>query len=187
MTANNIILMYKGVISRALIDSLLQLTESKLERIEGVKRVRKRVFSVLVECLQNVYLHSPQEVKYEEAQAGDVLPRYSALLVLGRDDNGYFIITGNPVDSEKARWLQNHIEKLNSMSREELENFYMQMMSEGGWDEKGAGLGLIEIIRKSQGPIEYSLEPVDGNFYFFTLKVIVPTENSQASQQAQNE
>lgn len=175
MTANNIILMYKGVVSRSLIDSLLQLTESKLERIEGVKRVRKRVFSVLVECLQNVYIHSPQQVKYEEeTQQANTTPHYSALLVLGRDANGYFIITGNPVDREKANWLRDHIDKLNSMSREELDNFYLEMMREGGWDEKGAGLGLIEIIRKSQTPIEYSIESANGDFYFFTLKVVVP-------------
>lgn len=57
MQRSNIMLSFKGEITSELLGSILQIMENKLENINEEPKVKKKVFNVLVECLQNLYHH----------------------------------------------------------------------------------------------------------------------------------
>src|SRR5690606_19820780 len=53
-----IMLSFKGDLSPDLISAILNLVEQKLVVTEPEHRIRKRVFNVVMECLQNLYHHN---------------------------------------------------------------------------------------------------------------------------------
>ena len=57
MERNKIMLSFKGDITSELLTSILQIMENKLENIQEEPKVKKKVYNVLVECLQNLYHH----------------------------------------------------------------------------------------------------------------------------------
>ncbi|MFN5846664.1 MAG: DUF6272 family protein, partial [Flavobacteriia bacterium] len=57
MEEENVILSFKGIVTAELLTSLLNIMEVKMESMHEEPRVRKKVFNVLVECLQNLYHH----------------------------------------------------------------------------------------------------------------------------------
>ena len=57
MERNHILLSFKGDITSELLTSILQIMESKLENLQEEPKVKKKVYNVLVECLQNLYHH----------------------------------------------------------------------------------------------------------------------------------
>lgn len=162
MEENNILLLFKGNITSDLVTSILQMTENRLDNLEEDFKVKKKIFNVLVECLQNVYHHKDV----------DEVSNHAAILMLGKKDNEYFIVTGNVIASDKAEGLDRRLNKLNSLSKDELKQAYQDVLANKGFSEKGgAGLGFIDILRKSGQKLEYIFQDIDGTYSFFSLKV----------------
>ena len=64
MERDYVLLAFKGSITSELLSSVFQIMESKMEDLKDAPKIRKRVFNVLVECLQNLYHHIDEfEVK----------------------------------------------------------------------------------------------------------------------------
>ena len=57
MERNDILLSFKGAITSELLTSVLQIMEEKMEDLNEEPKTKKKVFNVLVECLQNLYHH----------------------------------------------------------------------------------------------------------------------------------
>jgi len=169
MEKNDIMLLFKGNISPDLVTSILQISENRLETLDEAPKVKKKVFNILVECLQNVYHHMDKN-KAEQALLEE--NANSAILMMGKAEDGYFIVTGNHILTEKAIKLGEKLEELNLLSREELKQAYQDVLANEGFSEKGgAGLGFIDILRKSGEKLEFAFRDIDDKFSFFSLKV----------------
>lgn len=87
-------------------------------------------------------------------------------------EGGYVISVGNVVKEDAKTSLQHRIDELNEMDQDTLKQLYKQTLREGSFSEKGgAGLGLIEIARKSSDKLVYSFDSLTDSTYFFTFKV----------------
>src|ERR1043165_2406329 len=89
MERNNIMLSFKGDITSELLTSILQIMESKLDNLQEEPKVKKKVYNVLVECLQNLY-HHMDEVAPDQ---NDVTR--SALFMIGKIVNKKTIFPEN--------------------------------------------------------------------------------------------
>jgi hypothetical protein len=88
--------------------------------------------------------------------------------------NVYKITTGNFITSAKIKVLKDKIDKINSLSRDELKDMYKFILNHQKLSAKGGGgLGLIDIARKTGHKLEYSFENYNNDFYFFNLDVII--------------
>ncbi|MBX7201505.1 MAG: hypothetical protein IT240_08675 [Bacteroidia bacterium] len=169
MEDGKIMLSFKGVITPDLLSSILQIMESKLDNLGEEPRQRKKVYNVLVECLQNLYHHG------EVLTSTPALADKASLFLIGRNDNGlYRIITGNYILNKSIPELKSKIEQINAMNREQLKAYYLQTLNNEFYSEKGGGgLGIIDIARKSGQKFDYSFSKVDEEFSFFSLVITV--------------
>ena len=68
--------------------------------------------------------------------------------------------------------LVQRIDLLNAMDELELKQAYKKTLREGSFSDKGgAGLGLIEIARKSTEKLRYDFDDTGEGRYFFTFNV----------------
>jgi hypothetical protein len=168
MEKDNVILSFKGMVTSELLDSVLQIMESKMEHIEESRKVRKKVYNILVECLQNLHHHIVVE---SEGQKNDLTTK-SALLMVARTEDYYEIKTGNYILNSQVESLKVKLELINSMTKEELKLYYQYVLQEGSLSEKGtAGLGMIDIARKSGNKLNFEFLEVDSVNSFFCLNV----------------
>jgi hypothetical protein len=166
MQSKNIVLAYKGYISEELFNSLLQIAENKLGKIELKSRTRKRVFNILVEILQNIFHHIDGK---DENVEHDFL---SVVFLLSKYESDYKIFTGNHILQSKVEELKSKIDFINAMNGEELRAEYRKTLYQGDVSEKGgAGLGIIDIARRSGEKINYNFKQVDEYYSFFSLEV----------------
>jgi len=76
-------------------------------------------------------------------------------------------------DSIKA--LGEKIERMNAMTPEQLRTYYQESLSVAELSEKGgAGLGILDMARKSKMPLEYEFVPIDEHYSFFILAISIP-------------
>lgn len=162
LTAPNILLVYGGSISKGIASEVLTIITDKLE-FEANMPLKKRVMHVVIECVQNIERHCTD---------GVTSARNNASIVILKNENDYVVSFCNRIDNSNVSDLKDKIDKVNSFSKDELVDFYKYCLRNNTISEKGgAGLGLIEISRKSGNKINYIFEKVDTNNSNFSLTV----------------
>ncbi|OFY69791.1 MAG: hypothetical protein A3G23_14365 [Bacteroidetes bacterium RIFCSPLOWO2_12_FULL_37_12] len=175
MHQNNVMLTFKGEVTSELISTVLQIIENKLEQLEESVKVKKKVFNVLVECLQNLY-HHVDEIGNNGINDPEVSDTRSAILMIWKEDSGYYIVTGNHLLNENAEMLRNRLDKINALDKAGLENLYNDILSNSGLNSKGGGgLGIIDIARRTGQKLEYYFQTVNDVYSFFSLKTSIIT------------
>lgn len=175
MEKHNIMLSFKGDITSELLTSILQIMESKMENLDESPKMRKKVYNVLVECLQNLYHHMDEVPNIDDPD----LPNRSAIFMIGKVEDDYRIITGNYMYSQHVSKLKDRIDTVNGMDKDELKAYYKETLNNGEMSAKGGGgLGMIDIARKSGEKLGYDFQPIDNDCSFFTLNIkISPNKN----------
>jgi len=166
MTSHDLLFVYQDAINANTSESILSITEIRLKISGAEKKIKRKVFNVLVECLQNITNHT-------EIDANESAKRPS-VVVLGKGENHFFITTGNLVHNSNAEWLKEKIELLNKLDSMGLKEIYKDTMVNSDFSPKGgAGLGLIDILRKSGNKVQAEFEKVNDKLSFFTMKAII--------------
>lgn len=174
MLKEDTILVYCGAISSDLISSILQMAETKMEAEDESRKVKKKVFNVLVECLQNVYHHME-----DSSQTDHEVPAHidTGLVMIGKSDNDYYVVTGNLIKVENIPMLRKKLKQVNQLDSNGLKQLYRMVLNDPTFSTKGtAGLGILDIARKSGNRIGYRFEQVNENYSFFTLESRVPRQ-----------
>ncbi|NBC82385.1 MAG: hypothetical protein GVY19_03290 [Bacteroidetes bacterium] len=168
MVSSGFPLVYKGKLSHQIMRLFTSMAENKIsEKCKDVA-VQKRVFHVIVELAQNITKHSDD---FDKDGIGN------GVFVVGEKQDFYYVITGNIIKSERVNTLQEHIDRLNTMTKEELDNLHRTQMKEGELSAKGgAGLGLIDLVRKTGEKLVYNFEELENKKRFFIVKVSISKE-----------
>lgn len=169
MERDHTMLSFKGVVTPDLLSSVLQIMESKLNHVEKSNKTKKKVYNVLVECLQNLYHHNEN---MEQEDGINFLFSKSALLMISKNNESYEVKTGNYILKENSESLKVKLDDINALDKDELRVLYKSVLNDGELSDKGtAGLGMIDIARKSGNKLEYNFLPVDKKYDFFCLNV----------------
>lgn len=167
-TKEQVIFTFKGELSEAMLTDLLQIIEHKIENIEASKRIKKKAYNVAIESLQNLFHHSC-EVFLNGTQKKDL--RYS-IMIISYNKEAITITTGNFVDENKLKFLKKHIDKINSLSRDELKLLYKDILDNQQFSTKGGGgLGLVDIARKAENKINYNFYSDKNSLSFFDFSI----------------
>jgi hypothetical protein len=170
MSDGNSIFFHKGNISSDLINKVLDSVEENLINTKESPRLRKKVYNVLVESLQNLYHHggaAPED--FEDGTSG----RYG-ILTINKVSKGYRIITGNFIRSTDVKDLEEKIKRVNRSSHEEITELYKFILNHQRISSKGGGgLGLVDIARKTGNKLDYVFKEYDEKNSFFYLNILV--------------
>jgi hypothetical protein len=170
LNGGDVLIAFKGNISSELISNALETVESRMEDYNEASKIRKKLYNVLVETLQNLYHHI--EVLPDELKEGE--DSKFGIIVVSREKKQYRISTGNFITQEKVDVLKNKIDKINSMNKDELKDMYKFILNHQRLSEKGGGgLGLVDIARKTGNKLDYTFEKFNDSYYFYNLDVFI--------------
>lgn len=157
------LLSYIGPVDSAGMEGLLSLAE-KSTAAAGGRTLMKRIGNVLIECLQNVMRHGLIE---EDGFT-------QLYLALESTPLGFQVQCGNVVNTPMREILSERLSEINGMPEEDLRKAYIETLCNGQMSSKGgAGLGLLSLAKKANGPIEYRFESMDEDRELFTLTVTI--------------
>jgi len=164
MKAHEITLVYEGEITHQITKAFTSLTESNMAKEEESNTVQKKVFHVMVECLQNISKHA------DSFGSDDFLFAGRGIFMVSKGDVEYHVTTGNVIENAKIEELTRILDSINMLDKEGLKQLYKTQMREGRLSEKGgAGLGFIDIARKTGRRLEYHFLSIDEETSFFIL------------------
>ena len=160
MLEQNLILVYEGEFTQEITKSVLAMAERNMDSSGEESTIKRKVFNVMVECLQNIVKH-----------ADDVEHNHSAIFMIGKQDNEYIIVSGNPIRKNNVGALRDKLDQINSLDKDGLKNLYKDIIKNTEISDKGgAGLGFVDMARKSGRKLEYDFLDMENGDSFFCLK-----------------
>jgi hypothetical protein len=164
MTGTGIFLDYHGRIDSMVIDSLLRELKLNSAFQSLFITTRKRTYSLIVECLENICRHTALKSSENKALQPFIQARIEKEIVA--------ISAGNPVEEVKREKLKAKLDKINSMDDAELRMEHEKRISMNHvTNNNGAGIGLICIAFKSGNKLKYNFRPLIPEYMLFELEI----------------
>ncbi|MGE0569374.1 MAG: SiaB family protein kinase [Bacteroidia bacterium] len=160
---------YRGNFNPGLTDRILSLAETNMNLLGEASKTQKKVYFVMVESLQNITRHQDEDEK----------PENQAMFIIQNKDGKYGMASGNVIENSQIEDLQEKLDKINSLDQDQLKAYHKDVLENTGMSEKGgAGLGLIEIARKSKSKLSYCFKELNETKSFFYFKTKISSDDT---------
>jgi hypothetical protein len=163
---------YAGSFSDSITHRIVELTQYNIDSRGSFSKLKNKISFLMVECYQNIVRHtdSKQDQPDPKNQANAFFVRSIG--------NVFFISSINYIDNEAIQNVKEKLDRVNSLSSDELRLLQKQVLAKGRLSEKGgAGLGIIEMARKSGQKIDYDFDRIDDHYSLFFLHLKLQLED----------
>ena len=166
MRKEDLILAYEGEISQGLTKAFSNMAEESLEKENVDNRVKRQVFHVMVESLQNLSKHTDNSTTGEPMRPG------AGIFLVGRCKGAFYVVSGNSVSNEKVAGLRERLDEINAKSPDEMKAYYKEKLRASRLSEKaGAGLGFIDMAKKTGSKVIYQFIELNEKTSFFLYRI----------------
>lgn len=166
MSGSGKLLDYTGPVDYEIIDRLLLDLKKSKEFLSLKKPVSGRIYSIIVECLENIAKHSLRDCP--------PCARQDPFITVYEKEKNILIRTGNAVREENRKRLLKIIDHVNLLGREELVELYEEKINRiPSPDNNGAELGYIIMRLKSGNRVDYSFLDHGNGFSDFEIELTI--------------
>ena len=162
-TRQRILLCFNGPISRSLIEEIGHALRNYLHAEQAKPSEAMDVFAVYIEMTQNIR-HYANLKGYGEHEA-------AATVAIARN----VVSAGNLVERDDGQSLVRSIQAIANLDKAALKAAYKEQLRRprDSGCASGAGLGLLDIARKSSEPLAASLKEQPDGRAFFSLRAVI--------------
>jgi hypothetical protein len=167
---NGLLITFSGKFTQVVIEELGEAVKKYLELEQKPQSDIYNLFSVFIEQTQNIKNYCTNK---EGKESYNKIAN-SGIVTIGKTDKGNYVCSGNLVESKDYQKITETIDEINRLDKKGLKQLYKEKLKmDIPLDSIGAGIGLVDMARKSSFPLEYSITKVDDHFVFFSLKAVV--------------
>ena len=167
----DVIIKHKGIITPDLITEILSRVESELIKRQESTKIRKKVYNVLVEALQNLFHHTDN---LPDVNGVNFKEKFVTFVLKKDKEDKYSYISGNYILKDRVRFLKDRLDQINYLTLNELKILYKLILNNNEFSDKGGGgLGLIDIAKRTGNNYEYNFHDNIENYSFYCLKIII--------------
>ncbi|MFM7310573.1 MAG: SiaB family protein kinase [Flavobacteriales bacterium] len=157
---------FRGHFVEEITTALVDIGEGSSSIPDGT--FKRKLSFMLVESFQNLLKHAESRMTLDEAidDAGMFCFRKCGSHVL--------IHSINVIRNSGVPGYVDAIQKINSLDKDQLRELHVQHLQENQLSERGgAGLGLIEIARKSGNKIHHDIQTIDAEYSFLHQMIVI--------------
>ncbi len=166
---------HNNEINQEVILKILNSLETQMDSFGESLKITRKAFNIITEGLQNI-------VRYGDRMADkEALP----VFIYDRQAEKYSLIFGNLISQAKVPFLKQKIDALNEQDTYGIQELYKQVIKgnknrnpDEEKDRNSAGLGFLEMARKSEQKFIYDFLPFDAHYSYFVFVVTIVTHTS---------
>ena len=161
-----ILIDYHGPVNHETIELILTKFRQSKEYEDLNNTAAKKVYAILVECLENISRHSLKN------SGEKIIP--DPYFSVRKQNDEIIVIAGNPVSEKNKNELISRLDQVNNLKEDSLKALYDEKINrELKDDEMSAGLGFIVMALKSGNKIEYSFNNTGHTYSVFEIQISV--------------
>lgn len=155
---------YHGEFTFESINNILLYARRDIKMRNVAKRTYKKVYSVLVEALENILRHGVEKEYNTRTTDG--------VFILYKTESGFTIKTGSLIRNNDIAKLKAEINDVSNKNIKQLKEAYRDQLRNGAISSKGgAGIGLIDMAIKANKDLSFNLFEIDEKTSFFELTI----------------
>ena len=166
-----IIFSFSGTISQPILSGIGETIQTDLDAMSMDTRVTMKIFAIFTEQMQNIMSYSKERRENQPNRHAS-----PGICVVGFDDqkNKYYVHSANMMEDKDKAQIQKKIDYINSLDQEGVKQYYKELRRSGkDIHNRGAGLGFLEMAKRSSEPLDYYITPIDEERSFFEIKVYI--------------
>ena len=164
----NILLLFKGALSQ---ETLIEMGESINNQGSEYKKEIRISFAVFIELAQNIMNYSAERELINGKDVG------VGICVFREATDGYHVISGNRIKKEISKSISDKLDIINAADADLLKQMYKEQRKNTRQNTNSAGLGLMDIARKSGSNIEYYITDIDDATSFLEMNIKITKGN----------
>lgn len=166
--------LYSGQFLDAHTARLISLGEAAVGQGENNKATRARLAFVLVEAYQNIIRHVSRPYVAPDRDRG------RSMILLRNWSHCNAVSTMNAVARSEVNTLVDALNDLDALDEKQLKTRYLETLQQQKRTKRGgAGLGLIEMKRRSGNALRHKLVELDADNLLFTLSATLNEKGSE--------
>jgi len=167
---DNISLLYQGDFTNPVLGRATDLIKNHAEDEVGFKSLGNRLSFLMIESFQNI-------VRYADTHRAKDLHLADELFITRNIGDVFYISTSNVVENDKIGIVKGKLNSVNKLDEKELKELYLNILKNKEFSEKGgAGLGFIEMIRKSKEKLDFNFERVNDDLSIFHFQIKIKSK-----------
>ena len=164
---DSLLFSYMGFLSNAMIINSIDLIEKNIVKNKEFKKIKRKLSFLMIESFQNIirYGDSP------EARNDDYLKE---MFLVRNIKNHFYIVSVNLIENKKIKNVKAKLDEVNRLSIDELNDLYRKILTNNKFTEAGgAGLGFIEMARKTHQKLDFEFVNINDKYSYFYLIIKV--------------
>ncbi len=164
---DNISFIYQGDFTNPILGMATDLIKNHANDEVGFRKLRNKLSFLMIESFQNI-------VRYADSHRANELNLADELFITRNIGDLFYIATSNIVENEKVGIVKGKLDSINNLDKKELKDLYVKILRNKQLTEQGgAGLGFIEMVRKSNEKIDFDFEQINEelSIFYFQLKI----------------
>ncbi len=163
-------LVYFGLFTNKITRYMINITDDYYTRVADLSTFKKKSSFLIAESFQNLVKH-----RIKEKQPLSDLKYSRDFFKIGVHDDRIIISSANVIKKINVPNVKERINKINALSDKELKALKQEVLEFGEISDKGgAGLGFIEMVRKSGLPLIQKFIPLNNDYDLLMMKAEMP-------------
>lgn len=168
LSGDRLTFLYSGLFHDDHTARLITLGEEFLEHEGAEKSIRGKLAFIMVEAYQNIIRHRAPLSPELEQGAG------RSMFLLRSMAHQHEVSAVNPVTASDAASLSAELERLRTLDLQQMKQVFLRgLQSDARTERGGAGLGLIEMARRSGHELHHAFGQLDGEHQVFALQALI--------------
>ncbi len=140
-----------------------QLFKDNVE--EKHERLRNKLSFLMIESFQNI-------ARYADTGEKTMPDETSEFFMTRNVGDTFYVISANLIDNDKIPTVKEKLDRVNTLDKSELNKLYREVLTNKQINEKGgAGLGFIEMVRKTKGKLPYDFVKISPEQSMFFMQI----------------
>lgn len=158
---HQVIFYYVGYFSQHIVAAMADAVKLQLEVAGVAGPTRRKLFSSFIEMAQNIIHYSADALTPPSQPDGEL--RHGSVCIRREADGRFLLLCANPIEAGMADELRHKLDRLRSMTLDEIKQAYRQTLREDTpQGSKGAGMGFLTVARDASAPLEFDFDPAQG-------------------------
>jgi len=158
--------LYHGFMSDEFTTKIISIIEKNIRKNDEPAIVRNKVAYLIAESFQNIFRHGESLNKGKSRFSN---PGFFSIRVSG---DTYIISTANLISKGNKEKVEKKLLQINSLDKDQLKLLFKEVLGSLDLSDKGgAGLGLIDMARKTGNNLEYDFEKLNEDLFLFYFQI----------------
>ncbi len=178
LQGDDLVFAYIGNVSHPITHEIIELTQLNIDSKGNFIKLKNKISFLMAECYQNVIRHGKHSV--DPAQ----MDSYSGGLFVRSIKESFYIASANTINNDVIPSIIEKLEKVNSLNTDELRQLQKQVLTDGKLSDRGgAGLGIIEMARRTGRKITYKFVEIDAKTSLFFIQLTLKSGDANEEEQ----